>query len=136
MRFARLPATLEPMTDSSTRIGLVLDCREPETLATFWAAALGYDYLGAVENYALLMPNDGPGPKLLLQKVPEHKVGKNRMHLDIETPYVEAEVTRLLDLGATRAEAAERSEHGMRWVVLADPEGNEFCVCSAGQSDT
>jgi predicted enzyme related to lactoylglutathione lyase len=66
-----------------------------------------------------------------LQRVPEGKQGKNRMHLDIETADVDGEVERLLALGATRAPTdSEHEEHGMRWVVLADPEGNEFCVCT------
>jgi predicted enzyme related to lactoylglutathione lyase len=52
------------------------------------------------------------------------------MHLDIETPDVEGEVSRLEALGARRLEAAARSEHGFSWVVMADPENNEFCVCA------
>jgi predicted enzyme related to lactoylglutathione lyase len=68
----------------------------------------------------------------LLQAVDEPKTAKNRMHLDIETPRVDAEVARLEALGARRLEADTRSEHGSRWVVMADPEGNEFCVCNAG----
>ena len=115
---------------SELAIGLVLDCEAPETLAPFWAAALHYTYVGALDNYALLTPDGRSGPNLLLQKVPEAKRGKNRMHLDIETPDIDAEVARLEQLGATRIEAAARNEHGMRWIVMADPEGNEFCVCT------
>ena len=72
-------------------------------------------------------------PKLLLQRVTEPKAGKNRMHLDIETPAVDDEVTRLEDLGARRLKTEPRAEHGIRWAIMADPEGNEFCVCDAGQ---
>lgn len=118
---------------ANARLGLVLDCSDPVALAQFWAPALGYVYLGAVDNYALLASEGGTGPKLLLQKVAEPKSGKNRMHLDIETPYVEAEVDRLVALGASRLEDGPRAEHGSTWVVMADPEGNEFCVCDAGQ---
>ena len=119
---------------TETSIGLVLDCVDPEQLANFWSSALGYTNLGTYENYAMLVPDGRPGPKLLLQKVPEPKAGKNRMHLDIETPDVEACAQRLQDLGATRVEESPRRELGHTWVVMADPEGNEFCVCDAGQS--
>jgi predicted enzyme related to lactoylglutathione lyase len=119
------------MTETAARFGLVLDCADPVALAGFWSAALGYSYVGALGSYAMLTPPDPRGPKLLLQRVPEGKQGKNRMHLDIETPDIDAEVERLLALGATRAPTdEEHEEHGMRWVVLADPEGNEFCVCT------
>ena len=60
--------------------------------------------------------------------------GKNRMHFDIETPQVDDEVARLEELGATRIVGEALQEHGNRWVVMADPEGNEFCVCNAGQA--
>jgi predicted enzyme related to lactoylglutathione lyase len=116
----------------ASTLGLVLDCAEPERLADFWASALGYRRLGAAGSYVLLVDEDGTRPKLVLQRVPEGRVGKNRMHLDIETPDVDGEATRLERLGARRLEAEARSEHGMRWVVMADPEGNEFCVCDGG----
>jgi predicted enzyme related to lactoylglutathione lyase len=81
----------------------------------------------------LLVDETGQRPKLLLQRVPETKNGKNRMHLDIETPTVDDETARLERLGATRLEREGRAEHGTRWVIMADPEGNEFCVCDGGQ---
>lgn len=113
-------------------LGLVLDCRDPEALATFWADALGYLTLGGVENYVMLVPDGRPGPKLLLQGVGEDKAGKNRMHLDIEVPDVEAVAQRLADRGAHRISTDVQTEHGSRWIVMADPEGNEFCVCDGG----
>ena len=81
-------------------IGLVLDCADPTRLATFWSEALGYTTAGEAGNYVLLVPTDGGPPKLLLQAVTETKTTKNRMHLDIETPDVDAEVIRLESLGA------------------------------------
>jgi predicted enzyme related to lactoylglutathione lyase len=66
--------------------------------------------------------------------VGEPKVTKNRMHLDIETPDVDSEVKRLEGIGAQRLEHDSRVEHGTRWVIMADPEGNEFCVCDGGAS--
>ena len=113
-------------------IGLVLDCADPERLATFWSAALGYTTVGGAGNYVMLVDPDGEQPKLLLQAVDEAKTTKNRMHLDIETPDVDAEVARLETLGARRLEPDARSEHGTRWVIMEDPEGNELCVCDAG----
>jgi hypothetical protein len=114
-------------------IGLVLDCADPETLGPFWIDTLGLRRLGAAGNYVLLASPSGAVPKLLLQRVEEPKAAKNRMHLDIETRDVDGEVARLETIGARRLEAEARAEHGSRWVIMADPEGNEVCVCNAGQ---
>src|SRR5437899_11489891 len=111
--------------------GLVLDCADPETLAQFWSSALGYTTLGAAGNYVMLVDAQGVQPKLLLQRVPEPKAVKNRMHLDIECADVEGEAERLEALGAVRIEGPQ-SEHGSSWVVMHDPEGNEVCVCDGG----
>jgi predicted enzyme related to lactoylglutathione lyase len=113
----------------AAKMGLVLDCADPEALAAFWSPALGYTTLGSAGSYVLLVDEAKQRPKLLLQRVDESKPGKNRMHLDIETDDVDAEVGRLEGLGARRLEDA-MEEHGSRWVVMADPEGNEFCVCT------
>jgi hypothetical protein len=72
------------------RLGLVLDCIDTERLAAFWAAALGYQLVGGAGQYVLLLPSEPEEPKLLLQGVPEAKVVKNRMHLDIETADIRA----------------------------------------------
>jgi predicted enzyme related to lactoylglutathione lyase len=117
---------------TEARIGLVLDCADPEALGRFWAQTLGLERLGAAGSYVLLASPSGALPKLLLQRVSEPKATKNRMHLDIETPDVDAEVLRLEGIGATRVEPGARIEHGSRWVIMADPEGNEFCVCDGG----
>jgi predicted enzyme related to lactoylglutathione lyase len=113
--------------------GLVLDCADPESLARFWSAALGYESLGSAGNYVLLVSPTPGKPKLLLQRVPEPKTTKNRMHVDIETPEIEPEAKRLEGLGAIRLRDEQLSEHGSTWILMADPEGNEFCVCDAGQ---
>jgi len=113
-------------------IGLVLDCADPHGLAAFWSEALGYHNAGSAGSYVVLVAPDGDRPKLLLQGVPEAKTTKNRMHFDIETPDVDAEAARLEAIGARRLEPNARNEHGTRWVVMADPEGNEFCVCDDG----
>lgn len=114
------------------QIGLVLDCRDPQRLAPFWAAALGYQVIGSAGSYVLMLPSEGPGPQILLQRVPEAKTAKNRMHLDVHTPDIEAEAARLIELGASRAQPEHRHEHGTTWILMEDPEGNEFCVCDGG----
>ena len=117
-------------------LGLVLDCSDPERLAEFWAPALGYLNLGTAGNYVALYPDGATGPKLLLQRVEESKTVKNRMHFDIEVTDIEAEAQRLVAIGATRVSDGPCSEHGSTWILMSDPEGNEFCVCDGGQSHT
>ena len=121
--------------DASTphvELGFVLDCRDPGALAPFWAAALRYMTVGGVDNYTLLTPDGRDGPNLLLQRVPEAKATKNRMHFDLHTADVETEASRLEALGARRLEDQTMHEHGSSWIRMADPEGNEFCVCDGG----
>ena len=121
------------MAKGVAKLGLVLDCEDPERLAEFWAPALGYVSLGTLGSYVVLLPDGAPGAQLLLQRVAEPKVAKNRMHVDIEVADIEAEAARLVELGATRVSDGTLSEHGSSWVLMADPEGNEFCVCDGGQ---
>ena len=109
------------------RLAVVLDCSHPETLAEFWAAALDYEQVHADETYVGLRSRDGSRPSLVLQRVPEVKATKNRMHLDIHTDDFSAHLNRLATLGASTL-TAEHVEHGLRLAVLADPEGNEFCL--------
>lgn len=112
------------------RIEVTLDCADPRRLAEFWTKALGYVEVGADEPYVTLAPAGARGgPPLVLQRVAEPKVGKLRMHLDLYPDDVDAEIVRLESLGATRLGDDVIEEAGERWVVLADPEGNEFCVC-------
>lgn len=124
----------------TAKLELVLDCADADAQADFWAAALGYDRFGEAGQYRSLVPpgpvgdvglgpRDGAGPKLILQQVPEAKIAKNRLHLDVITPDIEAEAARLVGLGATRTPDAVFEEHGHRWIAMLDPEGNEFCVC-------
>ncbi len=111
---------------------MVLDCAEPVALAEFWSAALGYVNVGAAGSYVALLAPDGVGPKLLLQRVGESKTVKNRMHLDIQADDIQAEARRLEGLGARRVGTDTATELGCSWVLMADPEGNEFCVCDGG----
>jgi catechol 2,3-dioxygenase-like lactoylglutathione lyase family enzyme len=109
-------------------IGMVtIDCADPRVLAEFWCAALGARVAGDYGAFVLLQP-PGDHAALGLQQVPEPRSGKNRMHLDLRGDMSRAaEVARLVDLGA-RVLDEEQSVPGLAWTVLADPEGNEFCV--------
>jgi hypothetical protein len=109
-------------------VEVVLDCAEPKGLSTFWRKALDYRDHYSDANLAVLVPKEGIGSPLLLQRVPEPKAGKNRMHLDIVVDDIEAEVDRLHGLGAARLDEGVQSFGGTRWVRMSDPEQNEFCV--------
>ena len=107
-----------------------LDCRDPETLAQFWAPALRYRANPYHAPYLTLTDPVGKSPELVLQKVPEPKAGKNRMHLDLFGSDIGAEASRMESLGARRISTQPVvGSSGNRWIVMADPEDNEFCVC-------
>ena len=110
------------------RVELVLDCAEPERLATFWRDALEYRDYYTDANLVVLVPKEGIASPFLLQCVPEPKAGKNRMHLDIVVDDIEAKVHRLQALGARRIDECVQSFGGARWVRMSDLEQNEFCV--------
>jgi hypothetical protein len=107
---------------------IVLDCLDNERLAAFWCAATGYVRRRSAGPYVVLGPptRESPLPLLLLQRVPDPKMGKNRVHLDLGGEEMDAAVERLVELGATKGPVHD--ENGIRWTVMADPEGNEFCV--------
>jgi hypothetical protein len=142
----------------ATGVQIVFDCADPDKLATFWAGALHYkkqdppagfaswpDFLRAEgipesdwTSASAVVDPDGVGPRLFFQRVPEGKVVKNRVHLDLNvggprgTPHderrrrVDAEVDRLVPLGARKSRTVE--EQGEFFVNMLDPEGNEFDV--------
>jgi predicted enzyme related to lactoylglutathione lyase len=107
--------------------GVNFDCHDPQRVARFWAAALGRDAQKDEDDPpAWYLEADADGPELIFVLVPEGKEVKNRVHLDLRPDDQAAEVERLLGLGATRAEIGQTGQES--WVVLADVEGNEFCV--------
>jgi catechol 2,3-dioxygenase-like lactoylglutathione lyase family enzyme len=112
-----------------TALVVVLDCADLDRSTAFWCGVLGYvgPPAGAPGPYRQLVPAGGDGLELLLQRVPEAKDGKNRVHLDLRVPDLEDELARLLALGA-RQTTGPVEEDGWTWYVLADPDGNEFCV--------
>ncbi len=141
----------------ATQVQVVFDCGNPGRMASFWSEVLGYqvqpppDGYGSWEEFlrsvgvpeskwdsfsAIVDPGD-TGPRIYFQKVPERKVVKNRVHLDInvggrDTPAeerrkrVDAEAERLSGLGATRVRSYD--QQGEYWVAMLDPEGNEFDI--------
>src|SRR5581483_635840 len=106
---------------------VTIDCADPERLAAFWAAAIGYVRERAHGPYVTLVHPQGRDPRLVFQRVPEPKAGKNRVHLDLGGEEMTAAVARLEALGARRVRLHDVEDEG-RWTILLDPEGNEFCV--------
>jgi predicted enzyme related to lactoylglutathione lyase len=108
---------------------IVIDCSDLDRSAAFWSAVLGYAAgESATGSYRGLGPESGAGIEMLLQRVPDVKHQKNRLHLDLRTPDLQAEVRRVTDLGATLLTSEPVTEDGWSWHILADPDGNEFCV--------
>jgi predicted enzyme related to lactoylglutathione lyase len=112
---------------------LTFDCADATALASFWSAALGWNAYFDDDPEVLVAPSFPPprggAPNLLFIPVPEPKTAKNRLHLDVgsDVDGRDAEVARLVELGATVI-GDHRTPEGLGWVVLQDPEGNEFCV--------
>jgi hypothetical protein len=104
-----------------------VDAADPAALGAWWAEALGWVVVNDDPEEFEIRPAPDVLPGMLFAPVPDEKVVKNRMHLDFRPVDRDAEVDRLLALGATRADVGQGEQ---TWVVLADPEGNEFCVLS------
>jgi hypothetical protein len=107
---------------------VIVDSLDPETLGRWWASALRWVVVNDDPEEFEIRPAPDQVPGLLFARVPEHKTTKNRLHLDLRPDDQQEEVSRLLDLGAMHADVGQGEES---WVVLADPEGNEFCVLSS-----
>ena len=107
---------------------ITIDTAEPRRLAEFWTKALDLEVVFDAEGaFLLLRSRTKPGQTAIgLQKVPEPKAGKNRVHVDFSTDDRAGEVARLTALGAKEGETHEMP--GLTWTVLSDPDGNEFCV--------
>ena len=139
-------------------VQVTFDCGDPAALAEFWAAALGYFLQPPPEGFdswdaalaawgipedqrnerSAVVDPDGAGPRVFFQRVPEGKTAKNRVHLDVRAaPALEGEARmaeiesaseRLVALGATRVQRFEADLAGGGYIVMQDPEGNEFCL--------
>jgi catechol 2,3-dioxygenase-like lactoylglutathione lyase family enzyme len=104
----------------------VVDCRDPEALAAFWCAVLGYEVVSRGDRQVDIAKDPGTFPGITFLRTPSPKRAKNRLHLDLNPADHEAEVERLVELGATRLDIGQG--RNTPWTVLADPEGNEFCI--------
>lgn len=119
---------------SANVLCVTIDCHDPVRLGAFWAEALTYDMYRGAEGFGEIALSDptGRGPDLYLITVPESKVVKNRVHLDLKAePTLEAEVERLEAAGAsvlTTHQDPDGFVDPYIWTVMQDPEGNEFCV--------
>jgi hypothetical protein len=123
---------------------VVIDCRDARKQAAWWAEALDWHSVYESDDECVIVPSyvdeeslkqtpwDRIGPGLVFVSVPEGKSVKNRLHLDL-APHTsqdrDAEIARLEQLGATRVDVGQSDD--VTWTVLADPEGNEFCVLSS-----
>lgn len=127
---------------TATVASITLDCADALVVGRFWSEVLGrpldddassdfaaIDFTGRRDTTGWAALGPGDQPTWLSVRVSEPKTAKNRLHLDLAAPDVEAEVARLVGLGATRV--ADTDEYGYTWTVMADPEGNEFCVATA-----
>jgi predicted enzyme related to lactoylglutathione lyase len=122
------------MPEHVSRLTYTLDCCDAERLSTFWAEVLGYSLYGPHGSYWTLVPPESvEEPWFALQQVSEPKAGKNRMHVDITVADLEAEVLRVEALGGRRVSDDALSMGSFSWWVMADPEGNEFCLVRPGK---
>lgn len=117
---------------------VTIDCHDPRMLAEFWTAALNWTITDADDEGVVIelldgSPAQGHIPDILFYKNLDKKTVKNRMHFDLRPIDQAAEVARLESLGAKRIEIGQSEDQGTTWVVMADPEGNEFCILKALQ---
>jgi Glyoxalase-like domain len=109
---------------------IAIDAVDPRRVAEFWSAVLDWEIVYAADDGVSLAPRDGAWPTIDVLPVPESKTSKNRLHLDLRADgsTTAEELQRLLAIGATRVDVGQGPD--VTWVVLADPEGNEFCLLS------
>ncbi|TDC50544.1 VOC family protein [Actinomadura sp. KC345] len=118
------------MTGVAPKVGnIVIDCADLDVMAAFWGGLLGMRTTDVSGDWIDLERLGGDGPVLSFQLVPEGKTIKNRLHLDLDVPDIEAAGERAASLGATAATGA-MGDPAAPFRVWRDPEGNEFCFCT------
>lgn len=105
---------------------VVVDCDDPRALADWWALVLDFRVFYRSEREVDIAADADSFPSLTFLRAPDRKQSKNRLHLDLNPDDQAAEVVRLLELGASRVDVGQGADAD--WVVMADPEGNEFCI--------
>jgi predicted enzyme related to lactoylglutathione lyase len=118
-----------------TRVGdVAIDCNDVAAMTAFWSGMTGYTVQSSDETHGYLADPAGRGPDLFLQQVPEPRVGKNRLHLDLVTDDLGEAGARVLAMGGSKL----RDSSGGPWLsaVFLDPEGNQFCVSQEIGSDS
>lgn len=110
---------------SSSIYTVTIDCADPRRVADFWAALLNFKITFEDEDEVVIEQEDEAGTALLFGRVPDAKNVKNRIHFDLNPDDQQEEVRRAKSLGATEVDIGQSD---VTWVVLADPEGNEFCI--------
>jgi hypothetical protein len=115
---------------SSRIAAIAIDAVQPRVVADFWCSVLGWQVVGEEDGVVSIASADGSWPTIDVAPVPERKTVKNRLHLDLraDASPTSDELERLLGLGARRVDVGQGAD--ATWVVLCDPEGNEFCLLS------
>jgi predicted enzyme related to lactoylglutathione lyase len=127
-------ASAQPIGDL---LSIQTDCGDPERLAAFWGAVLGVgeDFrLGDPPHYIDLLPTAPGRPALCFQRVPEPKVIKNRLHFDVIVDDLDGATGRVESLGGKRVPNGDHHEYSYTWRIMADPEGNEFCLIEKSEA--
>jgi predicted enzyme related to lactoylglutathione lyase len=107
---------------------IVIDTVDPARIAPFWCALLGVRERGWFGEYYLMLTADGGAPPVAFQRVPEAKAVKNRLHVDLAVDDLDDAFARIVALGGSAVSDILEMPGGYRWRVMADPEGNEFCI--------
>lgn len=106
--------------------GIGIDTNDLAAATAFWQRLTGYRVSSSGADYNYLVDPAKAGPAIFVQLVPEPRVGKNRLHIDLFTDDMEGEAARAQTLGATELQRVPADDGG--WIVLADPDGNQFCI--------
>lgn len=118
------------MSDMARVGAVMIDCNDMDGMVDFWGSLLGLEVKARYPEFVFMSRMSENGPALAFQLVPEPRVGKNRIHLDLTAENPEALIARVIELGGERVEDHELDD-GFHWTVLSDPEGNVFCVSVA-----
>jgi predicted enzyme related to lactoylglutathione lyase len=107
---------------------IVIDTVDPARIAPFWCALLGVRERGWFGDDYLMLTTDGGAPPVAFQRVPEAKSVKNRLHVDLAVDDLDGAFAQIVALGGSAVSDILEMPGGYRWRVMADPEGNEFCI--------